>query len=793
MLKHHLTTAWRNLRKNKLYALINLSGLTAGVTVAVLIGLWVWDELSWDKRHANYNRLAQVMDVQVVDGVPGTSDANAIPLAEELRRTFPNDLRRVALFYPLFTHTVTVGDRKLPAPGSWVQADLPEMLTLHMLKGRRDALRDPSNVLLTRSLAYSLFGDADPMNKIIRLDNMATVKVGGVYEDLPENSTFHDARLLLSWDKALTVMDWFKGVQGDWGIRYWKIYVQLSDQAEIGKVNVRIRDMMKAHVKDRREVIFLHPMEKWHLYSRFENGRAVGGRVGIVRLVGIIGGCVLMLACINFMNLSTARSERRAREVGIRKAIGSLRVQLIRLFIGESMLVVFFAFVLAVVAVGLCLPGFSKLAGKELTMPWGSPAAWGAMLLFGVVTGLVAGSYPAFYLSGFRPVKVLKGDIRAGRGAALPRKLLVVVQFVVSVALIISTLMVRRQIAYARERPVGYMREGLITVTMNSGDIYGVPYNTLRDELRRTGMVADMTKSSSPATEAPWTANDIDWKGKAPGVSPEIGVVIVTYDYGNTVGWRIKEGRDFSRSFASDTGGLVLNQAAVKLMGLQHPVGEIMRLEGRQHTVIGVAEDMVMASPYMPVKPAVFWLDYDTKSLNSMSVRLAPGVPVHKALAATEEVFKRLAPGGAFEYKFIDEEYARKFSDEVRIGRIVTVFAVLAIFISSLGLFGLASFVAEQRTKEIGIRKVLGASVFSIWQQLTREFLVLVLAASIVAMPLAWYFMHGWLQQYAYRVGLSWWIFALSALGAVLLTLLTVGYQAVRAATANPVKSLRAE
>jgi len=793
MLKHHLTTAWRNLRKNKLYALINLSGLTAGVTVAVLIGLWVWDELSWDQYHDNYKRLAQVMDVQTVDGTLSTSDANAIPLAEELRRAFPNDLKRVALFYPLFTHTVTVGDRKLPAPGSWVQADLPEMLTLHMLKGRRDALRDPSHVLLTRSLAYSLFGDTDPMNKIIKLDNMATVKVGGVYEDLPENSTFHDARLLLSWDKALTVMDWFKGAQGDWGIRYWRIYVQLSDQAEIGKVNVRIRDMMKAHTKDSREVIFLHPMEKWHLYSKFENGREAGGRVGIVRLVGIIGGCVLMLACINFMNLSTARSERRAREVGIRKAIGSLRGQLIRLFLGESMLVVFFAFLLAVVFVGLCLPGFSRLAGKELTMPWGSPAAWGAMLLFGGLTGLVAGSYPAFYLSGFRPVKVLKGDIRDGRGASLARKLLVVVQFIVSVTLIISTMVVRRQIDYAQERPVGYMREGLITVTMNSGDIYDAPYNTLRDELRRTGMVADMTKSSSPATEAPWTANDIDWKGKAPGVNPEIGVVIVTYDYGRTMGWRMKEGRDFSRSFASDTGGLVLNEAAVRLMGLAKPVGEVMRLEGRQHTVIGVAEDMVMASPYMPVKPAVFWLDHETKSLNSMSVRLAPGVPVHKALAATEGVFKRLVPGGAFEYKFMDEEYARKFSDEVRIGRIVTVFAVLAIFISCLGLFGLASFVAEQRTKEIGIRKVLGAPVFGIWKMLTGEFLVLVLVASVVAMPLAWYFMHGWLQQYAYRAGLSWWIFGLSALGAVVITLLTVGYQAVRAARMDPVKTLRAE
>jgi ABC-type antimicrobial peptide transport system permease subunit len=782
MIKHYLTIAWRNFLKNKLYSLINLLGLTAGMAVAILIGLWIWDELSWDKCHDHYNRLAQVMDVPVINGQLNTSDANVIPLAEELRRKYPDDLKRVALFYPLFTHTVTVGDKKLPAPGSWVQADLPEMLTLHMLRGRRDALRDPSHVLLTASLARSLFGDADPMDKIIKLDNMASVKVGGVYEDLPANSSFHEARLLLSWDKAQTVMGWFKNVQQDWGIRYWKIYVELSDRADIGKVNAKIRDIMKEHSKDEHEVIFLHPMEKWHLYSTFENGKVAGGRISIVRLVGIIGGFVLLLACINFMNLSTARSERRAKEVGIRKAIGALRRQLIGQFMGESLLTAALAFLLAIVIAWLLLPFFNSMAEKQLTLPVGSIFFWGCMVLFTVITGLVAGSYPAFYLSGFRPVST-----------SLARRVLVVVQFVVSVTLIISTVMVRRQIQFARDRPVGYTRDGLITITMNSSDIYDIPINTLRDELRRTGMVADVARSTSPVTEIPSTVTDLEWKGKDPRTKPEIGAVATTYDYGSTMGWHIVQGRDFSRNFATDTDAVILNRSAVKLMGFQHPVGETVRVEGRLLTVIGVADDMVMASPYSPVDAVIFWLAHDPKGLNSMSVRLATGVPVHKALAATETVFRRLAPGGAFEYKFMDEEYAQKFSDEVRISRIVTVFALLAISISCLGLFGLASYVAEQRTKEIGVRKVLGASVFSIWKMLTKEFVLLVLLACVISVPLSWYFLHGWLQQYAYRAGLSWWIFIVAASGAIMITLLTVGYQAVKAASVNPVASLRSE
>ena len=756
------------------------------MAVAILIGLWVSDELSWDKCHEHYKRLAQVMDTQLINGELTTGEGNAIPLAEELRSKYPDDFRRVALFYPLFTHTVTVGERKISAPGSWVQADLPEMLTLHMLRGSRDALRDPANVLLTRSLAYSLFGDADPMDKIIRLDNMATVKVGGVYEDLPDNSTFHDARLLLSWDKALTVLDWFKGVQKDWGVRYWKLYVELNDNVDLKQASAKIRMIMNVHVKgDGHEMLSLAPMEKWHLY--------MSGRIRIVRLLAIIGGFVLLLACINFMNLSTARSERRAREVGIRKAIGSLREQLIAQFLGESMIFVLVAGMLAIVTAGLCMPFFNLITEKQLFLPVGSILFWLAMLLFVVITGVVAGSYPAFYLSSFRPVEVLKGRLNMGRAASLPRKTLVVVQFSVSVILIIGTVMVRRQLEYARDRPVGYTREGLIAITMNSGDIYGIPYNTLRNELRKTGMVADVTKCNDPVTAAPSTMSGFFWKGKDPNLNPEIGAVTTTYDYGSTMGWHVAEGRDFSRDFASDSTAIILNRAAVLLMGLRRPVGEIIRIGGRPLTVIGVTDDMVMASPYKPVEPVVFLLAGDPTRLDHMVVRLASGVPAHKALAATEAVFKRLAPGGAFEYKFIDEEYARKFSDEVRVGRIVTVFALLAIFISCLGLFGLVSFVAEQRTKEIGIRKVLGARVIGIWALLTREFIGLVLIACVIAIPIAYYFLHEWLQQYEYRAALSWWVFGAGALGAVLITLATVSWQAVRAASMDPVKSLGAE
>ncbi|HXB96028.1 MAG TPA: FtsX-like permease family protein, partial [Puia sp.] len=554
-----------------------------------------------------------------------------------------------------------------------------------------------------------------------------------------------------------------------------------------------IKDIAKAHNKDGNEHIVLQPMDNWHLYSDFKDGRVSGGRIRFVWLFGIIGVFVLVLACINFMNLSTARSENRAKEVGIRKTVGSLRNQLIGQFLCESVVVALLAFLFALCWVLLSLSYFNTLADKDMHFPWAQVVFWVLALGFTILTGLLAGSYPAFYLSGFDPISVLKGTFRAGQHASLPRKVLVVVQFTVSIALIIGTILVFSQINYARSRPVGYSREGLITIFMNTPEIYG-HYDAIRGDLLKTGAVSDMCESSSPATGVWSNQIGFDWKGKDPNFVPLFGTVSCTHDYGRTLNWKIKEGRDFSRSFVTDSGGrggLILNEAAVKLTGMPHPIGETIKWNDSPRVVIGVVRDLVMESPYQPVKPTIFFVNYGWT--NVITVRLNPSLPTQAALNAIEPVFKRYNPGSAFEYKFVDEDFARKFSDEQRIGRLATVFALLAIFISCLGLFGLASFVAEQRTREIGVRKVLGASLFHLWRMLSVDFVVLVVISCLIAIPIAWYFLSRWLEQYEYRAPMSWWIFAVASLGALVITLLTVSYQAVKAAMANPVNSLRSE
>lgn len=551
-----------------------------------------------------------------------------------------------------------------------------------------------------------------------------------------------------------------------------------------------IKDIAKPHNKDGGESLVIQPMDNWHLYSDFKDGKVAGGRIRFVWLFSIIGVFVLLLACINFMNLSTARSERRAKEVGIRKTVGSLRLQLIAQFLSESLVVVFLALILAMVWVLVSLPFFNAVADKDMHLPWTRPVFWGLVLGFTILTGLLSGSYPAFYLSGFRPIKVLKGAFKAGRYSSWPRKVLVVIQFTVSVAMIIGTVLVFRQINYARSRPVGYSRDGLVYLFMNTPEIYG-HYDALRTDLIKTGAVEDMCESSGPVTNVWSNQIGFEWKGKDPNSVPLFAVSAVTHDYGRTMGWQILQGRDFSRSFPTDTGDLILNETAVRLTGLRHPVGEIIRWNDKDRKITGVVKDMIMESPYSPVKPTIFCLDYDWA--NVITVRLRPSLTTTAALEAIRPVFKTYNPGSPFQYKLVDEEYAKKFSDERRIGHLATVFAVLAIFISCLGLFGLASFVAEQRIREIGVRKVLGASLFHVWRLLSTDFVILVIISCAIAVPIAWYYLNAWLLQYEYRTPMSWWIFVISSLGALLITLLTVSYQAIRAGMMNPVNSLRTE
>ena len=789
MIKNYIKIALRNILRSKMYSMLNIAGLATGMAVAILISLWVWDEISFDKYHKNYDRLAQVMVVATNGNEIYTGQTTSLPMATALQENFGADFKYVSHVSSNGPHILAIGDRKISQPGMWVEEAFPIMFSLKMLSGNANALKDPSSVLLSESVANALFNDTDPLNQTVRIDNTNDMKVAGVYEDLPLNTTQRDVKLLLPWSRYVDDNDWVKNAQTQWGNHMCQAFVELQENTDLEKVNAKIKNVPTPHISFSKEELMVHPMSKWHLYSEFKGGKVVGGRIGMVRLFAIIGIFALLLACINFMNLSTARSEKRSKEVGIRKTIGSLRSQLVVQFLSESVMMASLALILAILLVVLSLPFFNALADKSVAIPWSNVFFWLLVVFFTVFTGLVAGSYPALYLSAFKPVKVLKGTFKTGRNAGLPRKMLVIIQFTVSVALIIGTMIIYRQIQHAANRPVGYTREGLITVDMNTPDFYG-HYDALRNDLLETGAVDNMAESNSAPTQV-WSNNFVDWKGKDPNINVSPGTIAVTHDFGNTIGWTIKEGRDFSRSFATDTFAFILNESAVKMTGFKNPVGKTIRWQNQEHMIVGVVKDMVMESPYQPIRPTIFHLNPSWARL--ITLRIKPGISIKEGLNKIEPVFRKYNPGSPFVYKFTEEEYAKKFSDEKRLSNLTTVFAILAIFISCLGLFGLASFVAEQRTKEIGIRKVMGASVFNLWRLLSNDFVILVIVSCAIAIPLTWYFLNEWLQQYEYRTAISWWIFAAAGFGALVITLLTVSFHAIKTAIANPVKNLRTE
>jgi putative ABC transport system permease protein len=794
MLKNHAKIAWRNLLKNKTFSLINIVGLSTGMAVALVIGLWIHDELTFSKNHANYDRIVSVMQHQTFNGVVGSQTSNPYLLGDEIRDKYGSDFKYVVMSSWQGKKVLTYNNNAISKVGNYYEPDFPEMLTLKMLKGSRGGLKDPASILLSASTAKALFGDVDPMDKLLKIDSRLDVKVTGVYEDLPYNSAFRDLGFMAPWQLYLNSQPWIKEMENPWRANFTQTYAQLADHADLEKVSAKIKDvkLRKVRAEDAafKPEVFLHPMSKWHLYGDWQNGKNIGGRIQFVWLFGIIGVFVLLLACINFMNLSTARSEKRAKEVGIRKAVGSVRGQLIAQFFFESLLVTVIGFSLSLLLVQIGLPVFNEVADKKVTLPLTTPLFWLIGLVITLLTGLIAGSYPALYLSSFEPVKVLKGTFRAGRLAAIPRKALVVIQFTVSVILIIGTIVVFRQIHFAQNRPIAYSREGLVMVPMSPPQLKD-HFDVIRNELMATGAVAEMSFSSSPITEIDAVNNGYTWKGMQPGTQGNFGAVTVTHDFGKTINWQIIAGRDFSRDFKSDTTAMILNESAVKFMGLKNPVGEIVKVDGSPFNVIGVIKDMVMESPYKPVFRTAFTLDYN--NANVINARLNPSRPTTAAIAQMEAVFKKYNPGFPFIYRFVDDEYADKFDGEQRIGKLSSFFAVLAIFISCLGLFGMASFMAEQRVKEIGVRKVLGASVFNLWRLMTKDFVLLVFIALLIAVPVAYYFMSKWLAHYEYRTEISWWIIAATCIGALAITLLTVSYQSIKAAMMNPVKSLRSE
>jgi putative ABC transport system permease protein len=795
MIKNYFKIAFRNLIKQKGYSFINIAGLATGMAVAISIGLWIWDELSYDKYHKNYNRIAQVWQHVIYNGNVGSQIANPALMGEEIRNNFGSDFKYVLQASWNNTHILTSGEKKFNKDGYYFEPQVTEMLSLKMIKGTRDGLKEPYSILLSASTAKAYFGEVDPMNQVIRIDNKYDVKVTGVYEDLPYNTFFRNMNYLLPWELYLISNEWIKKMDNPWGSNFTQTFVQVAEKADMEKVSAKIKDVKFNKLKDDgdrkyKPVVFLHPMSKWHLHSEFKNGINVGGRIEFVWLFGIIGVFVLMLACINFMNLSTARSEKRAKEVGIRKSIGSVRGQLISQFFSESLVVALLAFLFSLLLVLLILPSFNQVADKKLTLPWLSPSFWLIGLVFSLLTGIIAGSYPALYLSSFNPVQVLKGTFRVGRFASVPRKVLVVLQFTVSVTLIIGTIIVFNQIQHAKSRPIGYDRNGLMSMFMSTEDIHN-HFDAVRNELKASGAALEMTESGSPVTQVWNTNGGFDWKGKDPSLAVDFPNNGVTYEYGKTIGWQFKEGRDFSRDHATDSLAFVINEAAAKFLGFKNTIGETLTWEGKPYTIIGIIKDMVVESPYEPARASLFHISRDGGSV--MIVKINPEMSSREALSKIEGVFKKYNPEAPFEYKFVDEDYARKFNDEERIGKLASFFAALAIFISCLGIFGLASFVAEQKAKEIGVRKVFGASVFTLWKMLSRDFILLVTISLLIAIPTSFYFMSGWLSKYEYRTEISWWIFAVAGMGALLITLATVSYQAIKAALANPVNSLRTE
>ena len=652
--------------------------------------------------------------------------------------------------------------------------------------------------MLSQSLALSIFGHEDATGKVLTLDSKQNVTVAGVFEDMPRNAKFSDIGFFCPFSLMESSSDYVKSIVNDWGNSSFQLFVQSAPGISMDQISASISDVYWTKIKasqpagsNYKAAIFLHPMKDWHLRSNWKNGVQAGGRIQLVELFGVIGLFVLMLACINFMNLSTARAEKSAKEVGIRKTIGSLRSQLVKQFMSESLAVVSVAFVLSAGLVALSLGRFNQLADKEIHFPIANPIFWIAAVLFILITAVLAGSYPAFYLSSFQPIRVLRGAFRAGRLAAVPRRVMVVLQFTVSIALISGTMIVYRQVQYAQSRPAGYEKNGLICLKMNTPGLYG-KYDVLKHDLLQSGGAVDFAQSSNSTTHVNSFDDRFEWAGRDPSMLREAFALMgVTSDFGKTVGWQFIAGRDFSTAFAEDSAAIILNETAAKYMGLKNPAGQIVKWNGRPFRIAGVIKDMITESPYEPVQKTIFILAPGVGPY--MMMKLNPSLSVRESLGRIQPVFKKYDPAGSFDYQFVDEDYGHKFAAEQRIGVLTTVFSGLAIFISCLGIFGVASFVAERRTKEIGVRKLLGASVIQLWGLLSREFVLLVLLGFVIAVPLAVYFMHGWLDKYSYHTSIIWWIFAVAGSGTLLITMLTVSYQCIKAALSNPVKSLRSE
>ena len=790
MITNYLKAYLRNLWKNRTYTFLNIIGLAVGITCSTLIFLWIEDEFNWDHQFVKKDRLYQVEDNQTYDGTTFTFAATPGPLAAGIKADIPGIANTTHLTWTdnaLFSHD----EKPLYQAGNYCDPSFVSMFNLDFLEGNSEtALNDLHSLVISREMATAFFGTADPLGKTLRMNNADQFTVTGVFADLPRNTSFR-FRWLANYQFYLQKNKWLL----QWGSNGIMTFVETKPGANLAAIN----KLMDHYVQDKSPGAamrgFLFPMSEWRLYSSFKNGKQdpSNGRIQFVRIFTLIAWIILIIACINFMNLATASSERRAREVGVRKVLGAGRQKLIGQFIGESVLMSFIAVIFSIGLTALALPSFNLLVEKQLSFGLLNPMHLFALIAIGLLCGVLAGSYPSFYLSSFNPVNVLKGlKLKAGGGAVYIRKGLVILQFATSIVFIITTIIIYQQLQYVQRRDMGYQKEGLFYMGLQGK--MNDHFDAIRNDLIHTGYVNNATVSSSAILQLGSNTGDFDWPGKDPKKQVLITVENASPQYLSTMGMHLSAGRDFHEIAKQDSTSIIINETLARIISKGNVVGSLVSRDNgkEQYHIIGVIKDFVYNDMYQSAAPLILFCD--PANTNVLTVRLKANADVPKALAATEQVLKSNNPGYPFEYKFVDAEFENQFKTETLTGRLSGIFAALAVFISCLGLFGLAGFAAERRTKEIGIRKVLGASVPGLTGLLSRDFLLLVLLSCIIAFPIAGWVMYDWLKGYAYRAGINWaLVFAMAGVGALAIALITVSWITIRASLANPIKSLRTE
>ncbi|MET0466331.1 MAG: ABC transporter permease [Chitinophagaceae bacterium] len=785
MIKNYFKVAWRNLTRNKTFSLINVLGLSIGMACTMLIALWVYNEKNWDGYHKKYDSTYQLYSNRNFNGEVSTGPDFMYPLVGAIKSSLPEVAHAATVSFPGST-LMGNGETRINKTTLTVSPEFFDIFSFDFIRGNKEVLNDPDAIVVTESTAKAVFGSTDILGQEMRLNNTRNAVVKAIIKDVPRNSTVQFDGLIPFNPSSPEI----KAAETEWVNCSYQVFLDVKPGTNVASLEANVINLIRKRTSGdnptTRGSVLLHPMEKWRLFEEFRGGKNTGGRIQYVNLFTWVAVVILIIACVNFMNLSTARSEKRAREVGIRKTLGSGKKQLIAQFLSESVLLALISFLLATALVYLVKPSFTQLLNMEVNIPYNEPSMWAIVAGIILLTGFVAGGYPAFYLSDFMPVKVLKGTMLQGKQAVLPRKILVTSQFIAAIVLISATLIIYQQLQHVKKRDIGYDTNNLLQVKANKDLTKN--YDAFRNELQQSGVLSSVVRTSSPLTTILGYTSGIRWQGADPNTQLIIGFLFSNNDFAKTLNARMIEGRDFRDG---DSNTVIFNKEAIRLMGLQSPVGREITWAGRQRLIVGVIDNMVMTSPYEAASPMM--IAYDNKWAGFTNIRLNEGKDVQKALSVIEASYKKFSPEYPFEFRFIDEEFNQKFLNEQLIGKLAIIFAGLSIFVCCLGLFGLVSFTIERRTKEIGIRKVLGASVQQVLVLMSKEFLVLVGLAFLVAIPAAWWAMNEWLKNFNYRISIGAGVFLMVGSITLIIALITVGLNASAAALRNPGKTLRSE